>query len=102
VEGEKSGESSGLEEYEKEELTRQNDLKERDAFVKRLVDRDQQQTKGSREEMIAELRKASRRTYLRKRQSDKLADLQAEIRDEELFFENEEYESGFFCTEFLD
>ncbi|CAH8458686.1 unnamed protein product [Schistosoma bovis] len=111
VEGEKSGESSGLEEYEKEELTRQNDLKERDAFVKRLVDRDQQQTKGvssrsaskheealrkitsgevSREEMIAELRKASRRTYLRKRQSDKLADLQAEIQDEELFFENEE------------
>lgn len=52
--------------------------------------------------MIAELRKASRRTYLRKRQSDKLADLQAEIQDEELFFENEEYESGFFRTEFLD
>ncbi|CAH8483571.1 unnamed protein product [Heterobilharzia americana] len=111
VEEENQDESSGLEEYEKEELNRQNDLKERDAFVKRLVDRDQQETKRlsaramsrheealrriaageiGREEMITELRKASRRAYLRKRQSDKLADLQAEIQDEELFFDNEE------------
>ncbi|KAH8852026.1 putative pre-mRNA-splicing factor ATP-dependent RNA helicase mog-4 [Schistosoma japonicum] len=108
VEVKNDDESSGLEEYEKEELTRQNDLKERDAFVKRLVDRDQNKgsfrsastheealrkiTTGeiSREEMIAELRKDSRRTYLRKRQSDKLADLEAEIQDEELFFDNEE------------
>ncbi|VDQ04652.1 unnamed protein product [Trichobilharzia regenti] len=112
VEKEDGNESSGLEEYEKEEITRQNDLKERDAFVKRLVDRDQQETKRlsskpaskheealkkiaagevSREEMVAELRKASRRAYLKKRQSDKLADLQAEIKDEELFFDDEEY-----------
>nr|CAH8830671.1 unnamed protein product [Trichobilharzia regenti] len=111
VEKEDGNESSGLEEYEKEEITRQNDLKERDAFVKRLVDRDQQETKRlsskpaskheealkkiaagevSREEMVAELRKASRRAYLKKRQSDKLADLQAEIKDEELFFDDEE------------
>ncbi|CAH8832978.1 unnamed protein product [Trichobilharzia szidati] len=111
VEEEDGNESSGLEEYEKEEITRQNDLKERDAFVKRLVDRDQQETKRlsskpaskheealkkiaagevSREEMVAELRKASRRAYLKKRQSDKLADLQAEIKDEELFFDDEE------------
>uniref|UniRef100_A0A0X3PV56 RNA helicase n=3 Tax=Schistocephalus solidus TaxID=70667 RepID=A0A0X3PV56_SCHSO len=107
-------EEDGLEEYEREERDRQEDLKERDAFVKRLLDRDQGATKkmapsGSRsasrleedlkrlesgevskEELLAELKKRSRREYLRKRQADKLHDLEAEIRDEETFFGEEE------------
>ncbi|VDM02870.1 unnamed protein product [Schistocephalus solidus] len=109
-------EEDGLEEYEREERDRQEDLKERDAFVKRLLDRDHGATKkmapsGSRsasrleedlkrlesgevskEELLAELKKRSRREYLRKRQADKLHDLEAEIRDEETLTEYEKAE----------
>ncbi|VDN16931.1 unnamed protein product, partial [Dibothriocephalus latus] len=108
-------EGDGLEEYEKEERDRQEDLKERDAFVKRLLDRDQGATKKiapgnrassrleedlkrleagevSKEELLAELKKRSRREYLRKRQADKLHDLEAEIRDEETLTEYEKAE----------
>lgn len=44
----------------------------------------------SREELLEELKKKSRRDYLKKRQSDKLLDLEAEIRDEENFFGEDE------------
>ncbi|CAL8079655.1 unnamed protein product [Calicophoron daubneyi] len=109
----KDDDSDGLEEYEKDEINREKDIQERDAFVKRLVDKDHDQTKkivptGSslsryedalkkvesgemtREELISELKKESRRSYLKKRQADKLADLKGEIEDEEMFFDEEE------------
>ncbi|THD19419.1 Pre mRNA splicing factor ATP dependent [Fasciola hepatica] len=103
--------SDGLEEYEKEELDREKDIKERDAFVKRLIDKDHDKTKHlsgpaareyeqalrkvesgelSKKELVAELKKISRRNYLKKRQADKLADLRGEVEDEELFFDKEE------------
>ncbi|KER23198.1 hypothetical protein T265_14685, partial [Opisthorchis viverrini] len=104
-------ESDGLEEYEKEELSREKDIKERDEFVKRLLSKDHESTKkltsgsGSkyeealrkveagemtRKELVEEFKKESRRAYLRKRQADKLADLKGEVEDEELFFDQEE------------
>uniref|UniRef100_A0A0R3WRD5 RNA helicase n=1 Tax=Hydatigena taeniaeformis TaxID=6205 RepID=A0A0R3WRD5_HYDTA len=98
-----------MREYEEEERDRQNDIKERDAFVQRLLSRDGESTKkvvrGSRleedlkrlergevtrEELLVELKKKSRWEYLKKRQLDKLQDLEAEIRDEETFFGEEE------------
>ncbi|KAG5447679.1 putative pre-mRNA-splicing factor ATP-dependent RNA helicase mog-4 [Clonorchis sinensis] len=104
-------ESDGLEEYEKEELNREKDIKERDAFVKRLLGKDHESTRkltsgsGSkyeealrkveagemtRKQLVEEFKKESRRAYLRKRQADKLADLKGEVEDEELFFDQEE------------
>ncbi|KAM7535766.1 hypothetical protein Aperf_G00000095043 [Anoplocephala perfoliata] len=98
-----------MKEYEEEEKERQDDIKERDAFVQRLLSRDHEATKkfvhGSRfeedlkrlergeltrEELVEELKKKSRWEYLKKRQLDKLQDLEAEIRDEEEFFGEEE------------
>ena len=40
-----------------------------------------------RKVIIPELRKESRREYLKKRQTDKLEDLELEIQEEEYFFE---------------
>lgn len=34
-----------MEEYEKEEMDREKDIKERDAFVKRLIDKDHEKSK---------------------------------------------------------
>ncbi|KAM3183001.1 putative pre-mRNA-splicing factor ATP-dependent RNA helicase mog-4 [Hymenolepis weldensis] len=98
-----------MKEYEEEEKERQDDIKERDAFVQRLLSRDHEATKkfarGShfeedlkrlergeltREELIKELKKKSRWEYLKKRQLDKLHDLEAEIHDEENFFGEDE------------
>ncbi|KAF6773571.1 hypothetical protein AHF37_06431 [Paragonimus kellicotti] len=115
-------ESDGLEEYEKEELDREKDIQERDAFVKRLIDKDQEVTRRisassslsqyedalrkveagemSKKELLEELKKASRRSYLRKRQADKLADLKGEVEDEELFFDKNEYEFAQFISSF--
>ncbi|KAF7261867.1 hypothetical protein EG68_00684 [Paragonimus skrjabini miyazakii] len=108
-------ESDGLEEYEKEELDREKDIQERDAFVKRLINKDQEITRKisansslsqyedalrkveagemSKKELLEELKRASRRSYLRKRQADKLADLKGEVEDEELFFDKDELSS---------
>ncbi|KAA3670913.1 pre-mRNA-splicing factor ATP-dependent RNA helicase DHX16 [Paragonimus westermani] len=113
-------ESDGLEEYEKEELDREKDIQERDAFVKRLINKDQELTRKisatpalsqyedalrkveagemSKKELLEELKKASRRSYLRKRQADKLADLKGEVEDEELFFDKDEYDSVYFIS----
>ncbi|EUB62072.1 putative pre-mRNA-splicing factor ATP-dependent RNA helicase mog-4 [Echinococcus granulosus] len=104
-----------MREYEEEERDRENDIKERDAFVQRLLTRDNESNKkavrGSRleedlkrlergevtrEELLEELKKKSRWEYLKKRQLDKLQDLEAEIRDEETFFGEEEQVLCFF------
>uniref|UniRef100_A0A5K3EGY2 RNA helicase n=2 Tax=Mesocestoides corti TaxID=53468 RepID=A0A5K3EGY2_MESCO len=110
---EKADDDDVMKEYEEEERDRQDDIKERDEFVKRLLNRDVEATKKfaasgrgssrleedlkrlergevSREELIEELKKRSRWEYLRKRQADKLQDLESEVRDEEKFFTEEE------------
>jgi len=45
-----------------------------------------QQETEDRKVMIPELRKQSRRDYLRKRQTEKLEDLEVEIGEEEYYF----------------
>ncbi|ESO01536.1 hypothetical protein HELRODRAFT_174494 [Helobdella robusta] len=84
------------------------DMKERDEFTERLKNRDKEKTrqviskseKKAKEEaekrlkletenrkvIIPDLRKISRREYLKKRHADKIEDLEMEIRDEEYFF----------------
>ncbi|KAI0989033.1 hypothetical protein GJ496_009088 [Pomphorhynchus laevis] len=84
------------------EEERLKDIKERDDFVRRLDERDQAKTRylddrsehshavkrtsSDPTESIEELRKKSRRTYLKKREIDKIEDLEAAIHDEEDFF----------------
>ncbi|XP_041778833.1 pre-mRNA-splicing factor ATP-dependent RNA helicase DHX16 [Anopheles merus] len=86
---------------------RHRDLKERDEFSKRLKQRDERNTRNvaassekrgadaakrlrletaDREKLLPELRKQSRRQYLEKRKEDKVAELEADIRDDEYLF----------------
>merc|ERR1712098_978231 len=97
-----------VDEFERMETERQEDLKERDAFHRRMVEKDKgkqrniaaksdtkafeeaakrlAQEKEDREKMIPELRKQSRRQYLVKRKEDKIAELEADIIDDEFLF----------------
>ncbi|KAK7488061.1 hypothetical protein BaRGS_00020652 [Batillaria attramentaria] len=100
--------SNSDEEMDSEEEMRQQDLKERDEFAKRLKDKDKEKTRNTsskseskayeeakrrlemeaedRKKIIPELRKKSRREYLGKRATDKQEDLEAEVQDEEYLF----------------
>uniref|UniRef100_A0A1A7Y7C5 Pre-mRNA-splicing factor ATP-dependent RNA helicase DHX16 n=1 Tax=Iconisemion striatum TaxID=60296 RepID=A0A1A7Y7C5_9TELE len=100
------------EEWEKEERVRLEDIKERDAFAQRVKQKDKEKTRNIAERtdkkayeeaqkrlkmaedgqknMLPELRKQSRREYLKKREAEKLEDLEAEIRDEEYLFSKDE------------
>ncbi|KAK7885945.1 hypothetical protein WMY93_025566 [Mugilogobius chulae] len=96
------------EEWEKEERERLHDLEERDAFAERVRQKDKEKTRNIAERtdkkayeeaqkrlkmaeddqrnMLPELRKRSRWEYLKKREEEKLEDLEAEIKDEEYLF----------------
>ncbi|XP_018555562.1 pre-mRNA-splicing factor ATP-dependent RNA helicase DHX16 [Lates calcarifer] len=100
------------EEWEKEERERLQDIEERDAFALRVRQKDKEKTRNIAERtdkkayeeaqkrlemavddqknMLPELRKRSRWEYLKKRESEKLEDLEAEIKDEEYLFSTDE------------
>ncbi|XP_076006672.1 pre-mRNA-splicing factor ATP-dependent RNA helicase DHX16 [Genypterus blacodes] len=96
------------EEWEKEERERVQDIEERDAFAERVRQKDKDKTRNISERtdkkayeeaqkrlkmaeegqrnMVPDLRKQSRREYLKKREAEKLEDLEAEIADDEYLF----------------
>lgn len=100
------------EEWEKEERERLHDIEERDAFAERVRQKDKDKTRNISERtdkkayeeaqkrlkmdeddkrnMLPELRKRSRWEYLKKREAEKLEDLEAEIKDEEYLFSTDE------------
>uniref|UniRef100_UPI0037E9A933 pre-mRNA-splicing factor ATP-dependent RNA helicase DHX16 n=1 Tax=Semicossyphus pulcher TaxID=241346 RepID=UPI0037E9A933 len=100
------------EEWEKEERERQQDIEERDAFAERVKQKDKDKTRNITERtdkkayeeaqkrlklaeedqknMLPELRKRSRWDYLKKREAEKLEDLEAEIKDDEYLFSTDE------------
>ncbi|XP_014781219.1 pre-mRNA-splicing factor ATP-dependent RNA helicase DHX16, partial [Octopus bimaculoides] len=100
--------SDSEDELEKEERERLRDLQERDDFASRLQKKDKERTRhvGSKSDkkaaeeakrrlqlelkgrvkIVGDQRKKSRREYLKKRQNDKLDDLEMEIQDEEYLF----------------
>lgn len=93
------------------EEARRKDIKERDEFAERLKKRDEAKTRNivhasdrrayeeaakrlqlenaEREKIIPRLRVESRRKYLEKRKEDKVAELEADILDDEYLFEDE-------------
>ncbi|XP_030765418.1 pre-mRNA-splicing factor ATP-dependent RNA helicase DHX16 [Sitophilus oryzae] len=93
------------------EEARKRDIKERDEFAERLKKRDEAKTRNivqasdrrayeeaakrlklenaEREKIIPKLRVESRRKYLEKRKEDKVAELEADIIDDEYLFEEE-------------
>lgn len=96
-------------EWESEERKRKEDLADRDAFVERMKARDKERTKkkfktvdyeaarktmeddaAKRKQQIEVLRDISRREYLKKREEDKLIELQQDIEDEKYLFGGEE------------
>ncbi|XP_066579606.1 pre-mRNA-splicing factor ATP-dependent RNA helicase DHX16 [Amia ocellicauda] len=99
------------EEWEKEERERLQDLEERDAFAERVKRRDKDKTRHilerndkkayeeaqkrlkmaeeDQKKMLPELRKQSRRQYLSRREQEKLQELEQEIADEELLFQDQ-------------
>lgn len=107
--------SSSESEVDSAEEARRKDIKERDEFANRLRQRDEDKIRrkipaigsgndqkayeeaakrlkmetADRESLIPELRKQSRRQYLAKRKDDKLAELEADIADDEFLFEEE-------------
>lgn len=100
------------EEWEKEERERQQDIEARDAFAERVKLKDKDKTRNITERtdkkayeeaqkrlkmaeddqnnMLPELRKRSRWDYLKKREAEKLEDLEAEIHDDEYLFHTDE------------
>ncbi|XP_067456862.1 pre-mRNA-splicing factor ATP-dependent RNA helicase DHX16 [Thunnus thynnus] len=100
------------EEWETEERERLQDIEERDAFAERVKLRDKDKTRNIAERtdkkayeeaqkrlkmaeedqknILPELRKRSRWDYLKKREAEKLEDLEAEIADEEYLFTTDE------------
>lgn len=103
--------SSDSDSVDSAEEARRKDLKERDEFADRLKKRDEEKTRNivqasdrrayeeaakrlklenqDREKIIPKLRVESRRKYLEKRKEDKLAELEADIADDEYLFEDE-------------
>ncbi|PFX22231.1 putative pre-mRNA-splicing factor ATP-dependent RNA helicase DHX16 [Stylophora pistillata] len=104
------GKESESDEWEKEEEERKRDLEERDALADRLKKRDKEKTRNimersdkkafkeaakrlkvdeeDRKKMVPDLRKKSRRDYVKKRRVDKLEMLQEDILDDEYLFED--------------
>ncbi|XP_025112674.1 pre-mRNA-splicing factor ATP-dependent RNA helicase DHX16-like [Pomacea canaliculata] len=100
--------SESEDEMDQEEQLRLSDLKERDEFAKRLKDKDKEKTRSivskseskayeeakrrlqmeteDRRRVVPELRKKSRREYLKMRGVNKLDDLEAEVEDEKYLF----------------
>ncbi|KAF3809002.1 Pre-mRNA-splicing factor ATP-dependent RNA helicase-like protein cdc28 [Colletotrichum gloeosporioides] len=82
----------GLSDGAREELERQRDIEEREAFAKRLKDKDDKRSKGSdsrrlpdaadRKATMEDLRMKSRQTYLGKREAEKLALLRKQVAEE--------------------
>ncbi|KAL0942655.1 ATP-dependent RNA helicase DHX8 (helicase associated domain-containing protein) [Colletotrichum truncatum] len=76
----------------REELERQRDIEEREAFAKRLKDKDDKRSKGTesrrmpegsdRKATMEELRMKSRQSYLGKREAEKLALLRKQVAEE--------------------
>lgn len=105
---ESSSDSESVDSAEEERL---KDLKERDEFADRLKKKDEEKTRNivhsldkrgyeeaakrlkleneDRGKMVPMLRIKSRRKYLEKRKDDKLAELEADIMDDEYLFEDE-------------
>ncbi|TDG45206.1 hypothetical protein AWZ03_008361 [Drosophila navojoa] len=102
--------SSSGEEPDSEEESRIKDLRERDEFANRLKQRDEERTRKvveatggrkaieeatkrlkleheDRDKIVPHLRVQSRRQYLEKRKDDKVAELEADILDDEYLFE---------------
>ncbi|KAL7291442.1 hypothetical protein TKK_0015026 [Trichogramma kaykai] len=103
-------ESSEDSSYDSEEERRKKDIKERDEFASRLKEKDEKRTKrvavaaesasgkaeaakrlklieeDTKEKIIPKLRIESRRKYLEKRKEDKVAELEADIIDDEYLF----------------
>ncbi|XP_071802163.1 pre-mRNA-splicing factor ATP-dependent RNA helicase DHX16-like [Asterias amurensis] len=99
---------SESDEWDREEKKRLQDLEERDAFAERLRNKDKEKTKSvtdkgnkkayeeakkrlemaeqDRRKMVPDLRKESRRKYVKKREEDKLEEIEADIIDEEYLF----------------
>ncbi|XP_022085325.1 putative pre-mRNA-splicing factor ATP-dependent RNA helicase DHX16 [Acanthaster planci] len=106
---------SESDEWDREERERRRDLEERDAFAERLRNKDKERTKNvtdkgskkayeeakkrlemaeqDRRKQVPDLRKESRREYLKKREVDKLEELEADIADEEYLFSSTELTS---------
>ncbi|XP_052124622.1 pre-mRNA-splicing factor ATP-dependent RNA helicase DHX16 [Frankliniella occidentalis] len=93
------------------EKSAKRDLQERDEFAARLKKKDKEKTrnvaeaqgksyeeaakrikmeKGNLDKLIPSLRVESRRKYLEKRKDDKIAELEADIQDDEMLFEEDE------------
>lgn len=103
---------SSSDEWDREEEKRKKDLTERDQFAERMRKKDKEKTRKVMErnddkayqeakkrleiedenmsKVIPELRKKSRRDYLKKREVDKLEELEGDIYDEEHFFVGED------------
>ncbi|GLV42547.1 lethal (2) 37Cb [Carabus blaptoides fortunei] len=103
--------SSDSESVDSAEERRLQDLKERDEFASRLKKRDEEKTRkivqasdkkayeeaakrlkvetDGRDKIVPMLRVQSRRKYLEKRKEDKVAELEADIIDDEYLFEDE-------------
>lgn len=102
--------SSNSESADSAEEERKRDIKERDEFSKRLKNKDDSKTRkvveaqnskkafeeaakrlkvehDDREKLVPKLRVQSRRDYLAKRKEDKVAELEADILDDEYLFE---------------
>lgn len=103
--------SSSSESVDSAEEQRRLDIKERDEFSKRLKDKDDTKTRkvveaqtskkafeeaakrlklehDDREKLVPKLRIQSRREYLAKRKDDKVAELEADILDDEYLFDD--------------
>ncbi|XP_032225192.1 pre-mRNA-splicing factor ATP-dependent RNA helicase DHX16 [Nematostella vectensis] len=105
------GESESEDEWERVENERMKDLEERDAFAERLKAKDKEKQRNiversdrkafeearkrlqldeeDRKKMLPELRKKSRREYVKKRKVEKLESLQEDIMDDEYLFEED-------------
>ncbi|XP_061402837.1 pre-mRNA-splicing factor ATP-dependent RNA helicase DHX16 [Musca vetustissima] len=106
----RDAQSSSSEELDSEEESRLRDIKERDEFAERLKKRDEERTRKimeasssrkaieeaakrlkleleDRDKILPKLRIESRRKYLEKRKEDKVAELEADILDDEYLFE---------------
>ena len=105
----KKEEEESEDEIDKMERERREDIRERDALAKRLLEKDKERTRKvaekpdkrafeeaakrlaqeteDREKLVPQLRKESRRAYLVKRKEDKLVELKDDIKDEEFLFD---------------
>ena len=107
----RDAQDSSSEEIDSEEESRRRDLKERDEFAERLKKKDEGRTRKvlessssrklieeaakrlkleheDRDKILPQLRIQSRRKYLEKRKEDKVAELEADILDDEYLFED--------------